>query len=66
MYNFIQSHQIIDDIYTKTQLDAEKMAMRLGKRERQVAERVIQPSANTNKGDGARMNRFKDEIAEAM
>lgn len=40
--------------------------MRLSHGEEQDIDRVIHTSANTSKKDGARINRFRDEIAETM
>lgn len=66
LHNFIQSHRTTGDIYDKAQFDAKRLLMRLSRGEEQGIDRVTHTSANTSKEDGARMNRFRDEIAEAM
>lgn len=65
LHNFIQSHRTKGDIYDKAQLDAECLLMRLSQGEEKVVDQATRTSANTSREDGARMNRFRDEIAEA-
>lgn len=66
LHNFIQSHRTTGDIYDKAQLDAERLLMCLSRGEEEVVDQATHTSANTSRGDGAQMNRFRDEIAEAM
>lgn len=64
MHNFIRSHQLQEEIYDREQ--------RLAERENALrAASELDPledgtRANTAKGDGRRMNEFRDKIAEQM
>lgn len=66
LQNFIQLQQTLGNIYDKAQLDIECLLMYLPYGEGQDRDVVTHASANTSKKDRARINWFRDEIAEVM
>lgn len=63
LHNFIRSHQLQEDIYDREEELAEKER---GSSSENVLEEDINTHANTSKGDGKRMNEFRDKLAEQM
>lgn len=63
LHNFIQSHQLQEDIYNWKKKLAEKER---GVSSENVLEKNINTYANTSKKDGKRINEFRDKLAEQM
>lgn len=60
LHNFIKTHQSQEDIYDRKQIHAER------EDQQRDNEDYIETRANLTKGDGKKMNEFRDKMAEEM
>lgn len=63
LHNFIRSHQLQEDIYDWEEELAEKEK---GSSSANMLEENVNTHANTSKGDGKRINEFRDKLVEQM